>query len=163
MRILAIGDIVGERAVEKLTNKLPEISQENNIDFIIANGENSANGNGLTKELFDKIVTAGVDVVTMGNHTWGNEEIYNFIEDKKIIRPANITKRMPGKGYTIIEKGNTKILVINLIGRRMMEGVYYSNNPFTTVAEILEEVKEDIKVIMVDFHAQSTGIFKISQ
>lgn len=157
MKILAIGDIVGERAVEKLTNKLPEISQENNIDFIIANGENSADGNGLTKELFDKIVTAGVDVVTMGNHTWGNEEIYDFIEDKKIIRPANITKGMPGKGYTIIEKGNTKILVINLIGRRMMEGVYYSNNPFTTVAEILEEVKEDIKVIMVDFHAQSTG------
>ena len=70
MRILAIGDIVGERAVEKLTNKLPEISQENNIDFIIANGENSANGNGLTKELFDKIVTAGVDVVTI-NSTFG--------------------------------------------------------------------------------------------
>ncbi len=157
MKILAIGDIVGERAVEKLAIHLPKIIEENTIDFTIANGENSANGNGLTKELFDKIITAGVDVVTMGNHTWGNKEIYDFIEDKKIIRPANITKGMPGNGYTIINKGNTKILVINLIGRRMMEGVYYSNNPFTTVTEILEEVKEDINIIMVDFHAQSTG------
>ncbi len=157
MKILAIGDIVSERAVEKLTIKLPEIIKENKIDFTIANGENASNGNGLAKELFDKIITAGVDVVTMGNHTWGNEEIYDFIDSEKIIRPANITKGTPGKGYTIIQKENTKVLVINLIGRRMMEGVYYSNNPFTTVQEILEEAKEDIKIIMVDFHAQSTG------
>lgn len=93
----------------------------------------------------------------MGNHTWGKQEIYDFIDDNKIIRPANITKGMPGKGYTILQKGNSKIGVINLIGRRMMEGVYYSNNPFTTVEEILEEIKEDVKIVIVDFHAQSTG------
>lgn len=157
MKILAIGDIVGERAVEKLSNSLPKIIQENKIDFTIANGENAANGNGLTKELFAQIIKAGVNVVTMGNHTWGNEEIYDFIDDDRIIRPANITKGMPGKGYTIYQKDNTKILVINLIGRRMMELVYYSDNPFIEIQEILEEVKKDIKIIMVDFHAQSTG------
>lgn len=157
MKILAIGDIVGERAVEELSKQLPEIIKQNQIDFTIVNGENAANGNGLTKELFDKIINAGAEVVTMGNHTWGKEEIYDFIEDNKIIRPANITKGIPGKGYTIIQKGNIKIAVINLIGRRMMEGVYYSNNPFTTVEEILEKIEEDIKIIMVDFHAQSTG------
>lgn len=157
MRILAIGDIVGERAVEELANQLPEIIRQNEIDFTIANGENAANGNGLTKELFNQIIKAGVQVVTMGNHTWGKQEIYDFIDDNKIIRPANITKGMPGKGYTILQKGNSKIGVINLIGRRMMEGVYYSNNPFTTVEEILEEIKEDVKIVIVDFHAQSTG------
>lgn len=151
MRILAIGDIVGERAVEELAKQLPEIIKQNEVDFTIANG------NGLTKELFNQIIEAGVQVVTMGNHTWGNREIYDFIDDNKIIRPANITKGMPGKGYTILQKGNSKIGVINLIGRRMMEGVYYSNNPFTTVEEILEEIKEDVKIVIVDFHAQSTG------
>lgn len=157
MRILAVGDVVGERAVEKLEKELKELKTKEKIDVIIANGENAANGNGLTNELFDKLLASGVDIVTMGNHTWGNKEIYDFIEDDRIVRPANITKGMPGKGYTIYQKDNTKILVINLIGRRMMEMVYYSNNPFTTVQEILEEVEEDIKIIIVDFHAQSTG------
>lgn len=157
MRILAIGDIVGEKAVEKLKKELKQLKEKEEIDVTIANGENAANGNGLTKELFAEILASGVDVITMGNHTWGKEEIYEFIEDKRIIRPANITKGMPGKGYTIYQKENIKILVINLIGRRMMEGVYYSDNPFTTVQEILEEVKKDIKIVMVDFHAQSTG------
>lgn len=157
MKILAIGDIVSEKAVEKLTIKLEEIIKENKIDFTIANGENAANGNGLTKNLFHEILASGVDVITMGNHTWGNEEIYDFIDDNRIIRPANITKGIVGKGYTVLQKGNIKILVINLIGRRMMEGVYYSDNPFMVVQEILEEVKKDIKIVMVDFHAQSTG------
>lgn len=157
MKILAIGDIVGERAVEKLEKELKQLKQKENIDVTIANGENAANGNGLTKKLFDTILASGVDVITMGNHTWENEEIYNFIEDEKIVRPANITKGMPGKGYTIYQKDNTKVLVINLIGRRMMEGVYYSDNPFIVVQEILEKIPKDIKIIIVDFHAQSTG------
>lgn len=157
MKVLAIGDIVGERAVEKLEKELKQLQQDKNIDVTIANGENAANGNGLTKELFARILASGVDVITMGNHTWGNKEIYDFIEDDRIIRPANITKGMPGKGYTIYQKDDTKILVINLIGRRYMEGVYYSDNPFITVKEILEKVSSDIKIKLVDFHAQSTG------
>ena len=157
MKVLAIGDLVGERAVEKLEKELKQLQQKENITITIANGENAAGGNGLTKELFDKILASGVDVVTMGNHTWGNKEIYDFIEDDRIIRPANITKGMPGKGYTIYEKDGKKILVINLIGRRFMEGVYYSDNPFATVQEILEEIDQNIKIILVDFHAAWTG------
>ena len=157
MRVLAIGDIVGERAVEKLEKELKQLQQRENIDITIANGENAAGGNGLTKELFANILASGVDVVTMGNHTWGNQEIYDFIEDDRIVRPANITKGMQGKGYTIYEKDGKKILVINLIGRRFMEGVYYSDNPFTAVQDILEEIDKDIKIILVDFHAAWTG------
>lgn len=157
MRVLAIGDIVGERAVEKLEKELKQLQQRENIDITIANGENAASGNGLTKELFAKILASGVDVVTMGNHTWGNQEIYDFIEDDRIVRPANITKGMSGKGYTIYEKDGKKILVINLIGRKFMEGVYYSDNPFTAVQDILEKIDKNIKIILVDFHAAWTG------
>lgn len=158
MRILAIGDIIGEKSVEKLEDELYNIKQGEKIDIIIANGENAANGNGLTKDLYDRILDSGVDVVTMGNHTWGNEEIYNFIDHPYIVRPANISKGRPGKGYTIIERKDTKILVINLIGRRYMEGVYYSDNPFIAAREILEEVaSQKIKIVLVDFHAAWTG------
>lgn len=157
MKVLVLGDIVGERAVEKLKKDLKSIKEKEGIDFTIANGENSADGVGLTRKLFDDILSSGVDIITMGNHTWDNEEIYDFINDTRIVRPANITKGMPGKGYTIYKKDNKKILIINLIGRRYMEGVYYSDNPFITVKEILEETEKDIKIILVDFHAQSTG------
>lgn len=157
MKILVVGDIVGERAVEKLKNNLKDIKEQEKIEVVIANGENAANGKGLTKQLFNELLSSGVDIVTMGNHTWDNEEIYEFIDDNRIVRPANITKGVPGKGFTIYEKDNKKILVVNLIGRVYMEGVYYSDNPFITVKEILEEMEKDIKIILVDFHAQSTG------
>lgn len=157
MNILAIGDIVGEKAVEKLFKELHHLKQREKVDIVIANGENADNGNGLSYKLFEKILSSGVDIITMGNHTWGNKEIYNFIDNTRIIRPANITKGVPGNGYTIYEKQGEEILVINLIGRKMMEGVYYSDNPFITVQQILEQVNPSIKIIIVDFHAQSTG------
>ncbi len=157
MKVLAIGDIVGEKAVEIVERNLKNIKENKQIDFVIANGENAKNGNGLDKKVFNRLIEAGVDVITMGNHTWGDEEIYEFIEDDRIIRPANITKGIPGKGYTIKEKNGCKILVINLIGRRNMEGAYFANNPFTEADEILERYKDEINIIFVDFHAQHTG------
>lgn len=156
MRILAIGDIVGQRAVEKLEKELLEVKKNENIDFVIANGENAANGNGITKDLFERVLRSGVDVVTMGNHTWGNEEIYEFIEDKRIVRPANVSKGRPGKGYTVIEKNGQKILVMNLIGRKYMEGIYYSDNPFIAAQEIIK-LTEEIPIKVIDFHAECTG------
>ncbi len=158
MKVLTIGDIVGERAVEKLEKELNKLKIKEKIDIVIGNCENVAGGRGLTKELFNRILLSGVDVVTMGNHTWDNEEIYDFIEDSRIVRPANMTKGRPGNGYTIYQKDNKKILVINLIGRRFMEGVYYSDNPFVAVKEILQDLSlQDIKIIFVDFHAAWTG------
>lgn len=158
MKVLTIGDILGEKAVEKLEKELNSLKQKEKIDIVIANGENAAEGRGLTKELFNRILLSGVDVITMGNHTWDKEEIYDFIEDSRIVRPANITKGRPGNGYTIYQKDNKKILVINLIGRRFMEGVYYSDNPFIAVQEILQDLSlQDIKIILVDFHAAWTG------
>ena len=155
MKILAIGDIVGERAVEKLEEELPMLIQEKQVDFVVANGENAANGNGINKELFERILACGVDVVTMGNHTWGNTQIYDLLDRNEIIRPANCSKTVPGKGYTFCEKEGKTILVINLLGRKYMQGVYNADNPFVEVEEILKKEKADY--IVVDFHAQGTG------
>ena len=109
MNILAIGDIVGEIGVKKIVKDLPKIKQENNIDFTVINAENSAGGMGITKKIFDSLLNAGADVITMGNHTWGKKDIFAFIDDKRIVRPANYTKGLPGNDYTVLEKKNKKM------------------------------------------------------
>ena len=108
MKILAVGDIIGNAGVKELKKQLSKIKKEKNIDFIIVNGENSAEGMGITEKNFNDILEAGADVVTMGNHTWAKKDIFNFIDNPKIIRPANYPEGVPGKGYNIYEK-NGKI------------------------------------------------------
>ena len=155
MKILAIGDIIGEVGVKELKNKLYQIRQKEEIDFVIVNGENAAEGMGITEKNFNDIISQNVDVVTMGNHTWGKKEIFKFIDHPKLIRPANYPKGVVGKGYNIYECKNKKIAVINLIGRTDMN--ILSENPFILVDEILEEIKEKADIIIVDFHAEATA------
>ena len=97
MKILAVGDIIGNAGVKELQKELKKIKQEKQPDFIIVNGENSAEGMGITEKNFKDIVEAGADVVTMGNHTWGKKDIFKFIDDPKIIRPANYPEGVVGK------------------------------------------------------------------
>lgn len=153
MKILAVGDLVGETGVEKLKRTLPNLQEAEHIDFTIINGENSAGGMGMTSKIYNELNRLNIDVITMGNHTWGKKGIFTFIGDKKIIRPANYSKGCPGKGYTIIQKDNKKIAVVNLIGRTDM-GVL-SDNPFTCIDHIIEKLKVDI--IVLDFHAEATA------
>ena len=153
MKILAVGDLVGETGVEKLKRTLPKLQEAEHIDFTIINGENSAGGMGMTSKIYNELNRLNIDVITMGNHTWGKKDIFTFIGDKKIIRPANYSKGCPGKGYTIIQKDNKKIAVVNLIGRTDM-GVL-SDNPFTCIDHIIEKLKVDI--IVLDFHAEATA------
>ena len=153
MKILAVGDLVGETGVEKLKRTLPNLQEAEHIDFTIINGENSAGGMGMTSKIYNELNRLNIDVITMGNHTWGKKDIFTFIDDKKIIRPANYSKGCPGKGYTIIQKDNKKIAVVNLIGRTDM-GVL-SDNPFTCIDYIIEKLKVDI--IVLDFHAEATA------
>lgn len=155
MRILAVGDIVGKTGLNKLKEVLPKIISENNIDFVIVNGENAADGMGITEKMYRDILSFNVDVVTMGNHTWGKKEIFNFIDDKQIIRPANYPSNNPGKGYRIFECNNKKIAVINLIGRVTM-GVL-SENPFLVTKDIINEIKNNVDIIIIDFHAEATA------
>ena len=153
MKILAVGDLVGETGVEKLKKTLPNLQEAEHIDFTIINGENSAGGMGMTSKIYNELNRLNIDVITMGNHTWGKKDIFTFIGDKKIIRPANYSKGCPGKGYTIIQKDNKKIAVVNLIGRTDM-GVL-SDNPFTCIDHIIEKLEVDI--IVLDFHAEATA------
>ena len=117
MKILAVGDIVGSAGINELKLKLKEIKEKENIDFVIVNGENSAEGMGITEKNFNDIISQGVDVITMGNHTWGKKDIFKFIDNPKIIRPANYPEGVVGKGYNIYKCKDKKIAVINLIGR----------------------------------------------
>ena len=155
MKILAVGDIVGEIGVKKLGNVLQNLKNKENIDFIIVNGENSAEGMGITEKNFNDIVSFGTDVVTMGNHTWGKKDIFKFIDNPKLSRPANYPEGVLGRGYEIYNCKNKKIAVINLIGRVDM-GVL-SENPFLVVNKIIEEIKNKVDIIIIDFHAEATA------
>lgn len=153
MKILAVGDLVGECGLNILKQTLPKIRKEKNIDFVIVNAENVASGMGITSKDFNELLKLKVDVITMGNHTWAKKDIFTFIDNPKLLRPANYSKGVVGKGINIYECKNKKIAVMNLIGRTDMHVL--SENPFTVAQELLDEVKADIKII--DFHAEATA------
>ena len=155
MNILAIGDIVGEIGVKKIVKELPKLKEKYDIDFCIINGENSAGGMGITKKIFDSLINAGADVITMGNHTWGKKDIFSFIDDKRIVRPANYTKGLPGYDYSIVNNNNKRIAVINLIGRTSM-GIL-SENPFIVANDIYNKLKNQADIFVLDFHAEATA------
>lgn len=155
MKILAIGDIIGETGIKELKNKLYQIRQKEEIDFVIVNGENAAEGMGITEKNFNDIISQNVDVVTMGNHTWGKKDIFKFIDHPKLIRPANYPKGVVGKGYGIYKCKNKKIAVINLIGRVYMNVL--SESPFIMAKSIIKKIKDKVDIIIVDFHAEATG------
>ena len=155
MKILAVGDIIGETGIRELKNKLNQIRQKEEIDFVIVNGENAAEGMGITEKNFKDIISQNVDVVTMGKHTWGKKDIFKFIDHPKLIRPANYPKGVVGKGYGIYECQNKKIAVINLIGRVYINVL--SENPFLVAKDIINKIKNKVDIIIVDFHAEATG------
>ena len=155
MRILAIGDIVGEVGLKKLREILPKFLKDEEIDFVIANGENAADGMGITLNIFKEFLALGINVVTMGNHTWGKKDIFGFIEHKSLIRPANYSEGVQGNGYGIYECKGKKIAVINLIGRTDMNVL--SENPFIIAKKIIKSIKPKVDIIVVDFHAEATA------
>ena len=156
MKILAVGDLVGENGLKKAKEIIPSLKKEEEIDFVIVNGENVAGGMGLTHKLYKEIIQMGVDVVTMGNHTWAKKDIFTFIsEEERLIRPANYPEGILGKGYVIVPCQNKKIGVINLIGRTEM--AILSENPFLKAKSMIEEIAPQCDIICVDFHAEATA------
>ena len=120
MKILAIGDLVGENGLAKLKKDLDNIQEAENIDFTIVNAENVAGGMGITTKIFQELKNMDIDVLTMGNHTWGKKDIFSFIDDPMLVRPANYSKGVPGHGYTIITKNskNTCEIIIIILKQR---------------------------------------------
>ena len=155
MKILAVGDIIGESGVRKLKELLPKIKKEENIDFVITNGENSAGGMGITERNFDDLLNAGTNVVTMGNHTWGKKDIFKFIDHEQLLRPANYPQGVVGKGVGIYECKGKKIAVMNFLGR--VDINILSENPFVMAKEMIEKIKDEVDMIFIDFHAEATA------
>lgn len=155
MNILFIGDVVGRPGRSYLAKNLHRLVDEYAIDFTIVNGENSAGGVGITKSTYDELLGLGVDMITLGNHSWSKKEIFEFIEESnKLVRPANYPKGTPGMGFRINEKVGKRIAVVNLCGRVYMDCI---ECPFKTIDEILEEIKDKADIIIVDFHGEATS------
>lgn len=155
MKILAIGDIVGATGLNKLRESLPKIIEKENIDFTIVNAENTSGGMGLTIKDFNTLLRMPINAITMGNHTWGKKDIFKFIDHPKLIRPANYPRGVVGKGYGIYECNNKKIAVINLMGR--VDINILTENPFIIGKDIVNKIKNEVDIIIVDFHAEASA------
>ncbi len=150
-----IGDIVGKPGREIAEARLKDIRKEEKLDCIIANGENAAGGSGLTPQITDELLQSGIDVLTSGDHIWKKRDIYEYLQSsRRLIRPANYPKGAPGKGSTVVEVGNVKVGVINLLGRVFMDPL---DCPFARVKEELELVRERTPIVIVDMHAEATS------
>lgn len=157
MNILAVGDVVGKSGCEFLRKKLPELKRRYSVDVTIVNGENSAEGNGITPFSADSIFASGADVITGGNHTFRRREIYDVLEQNPfLLRPANFPSSAPGSGLCVVDKGAYKLAVINIMGQAYMSPVLES--PFDTADRLIKEAEEEnCKIKIVDFHAEATG------
>lgn len=155
IKILCVGDVVSQSGCDFLRKKLPEIKKEYGVDVCIVNGENSAVGNGMLPNSCEHIFTSGADMITGGNHSLKRREIYEYLDrNENVLRPANYGDGVWGKGFGIIDKGAYKIGVINLLGRVWLEG---HSDPFQVAEEIINELKKETNIILVDFHAEATA------
>lgn len=150
-----IGDIYGKAGRQAVRQYIPILKTKYQLDMVIANGENSAGGVGITKKVLDEISSAGVDVVTSGNHIWDKKEIFQFIDQEPyLIRPANYPPGTPGKGYCIFKVNDKNIGVMNISGRTFMPDL---DCPFRKADEILEVLTQECDMILLDFHAETTS------
>lgn len=156
MKILAIGDVVGVRAIEYLKKTLWSLRNKYGIDLVVANGENATEIHGLSASDAQKLLDTGVDLITMGNHTWGRRDLYDFLDSnpEKIIRPANYPGSCPGCGYTIVNVCGYKVLCMNAQGVSFMEPL---SDPFEAVEYILAREEGEYDISLLDFHAEATS------
>lgn len=154
MKVLFIGDIVGRSGRNAVAALLPKLANEYSWDLCIANAENSAGGKGITPAIADELLAAGIDLLTMGNHTWDNKDIFQFIDSAHyLVRPANYPIDVPGRGYTVVEKDGKKIAVINLSGQVFMGPM---DCPFAKADQLISSLS-DCDYIFIDFHAEATA------
>ena len=155
MNILVLGDVVNSEGCCFLKKKLPTFKKLKEIDFCIANGENSADGNGITPESAEQLFSSGVDFITTGNHIYRRKEIFDFLDINEFItRPCNYHKSNPGVGSKVVDCGFYSIGIINVMGTMYMECL---ENPFHAVETEIEKLKGKTNIILVDFHAEATS------
>ena len=152
-RVLAVGDVVGSSGLEFLKKNLRSVKRHYNIDFCVVNGEN-ASMVGLSRDQAQDMLDAGADVVTLGNHTFGNRSVCAELDENEyILRPANLAPQLPGRGVGVFDSKAGDVAVINLLGRCGMD--FGPDNPFLQIDKILKDL--DTKLILLDFHAEATS------
>ena len=153
MKVLAVGDVVGNPGLDRICRSLRKLKKETGADFVIVNGENAAVV-GMTPRQGEEILDAGADVITMGNHTFAKREIVDYLEDcPQILRPANLAPQAPGRGWGIFDTKFGPVAVVDLIGRCNMD--YGPDNPFLQIDKILKRI--DTKLVFVEIHAEATS------
>ena len=157
MRLLMVGDIVGQPGRRIFRQRIRQLVREHDVDFVVANCENAAGGFGVTPEIAAELFEDGAGCLTSGNHIWKHRSIYTYIEEeRRLLRPANFPAGTPGRGFGIYPAGETGLLigVVNVMGCFGMDPL---DHPFAAVDHLLEEVRAATPLILVDFHAEATA------
>ncbi len=156
MRILFVGDVVGRPGRDAVEGLLPSLRERHEVDACVVNGENVANGLGITPRLADRLLAAGADAITLGNHAWRREEIGPYLASSQaVVRPANYQAAAPGRGLTIVEaRDGTPVAVINVLGSLFLEAAH---SMWEVVDALVDEARETTPVVVVDVHAEATS------
>src|SRR4051794_15910708 len=155
MRFLFIGDVVGSPGRRGLAAAMPQLRDRHVPDLVIANGENSAGGIGITEKTAKEMFDAGVDVLTTGNHVYRHREAYDFLDRaERVVRPANYPHSNPGRGHTIVDVGGRRVAVVNLSGSVQLQ---VARSPFAEVESLLDRLDGEADAVIVDFHAEVTS------
>jgi 2',3'-cyclic-nucleotide 2'-phosphodiesterase len=156
VRILFIGDIVGKPGREIVVRATPGLRIEQQLDMVVANAENVAGGSGLTPVIYHELIGCGVDCITMGDHIYRRREIYQLLDqESRIVKPANYPESAPGRSYAVIRtRSGIRVAVFNLLGRVFMPPV---DCPFRAADRVLNELPQDVRVILLDLHAEATS------
>jgi 2',3'-cyclic-nucleotide 2'-phosphodiesterase len=156
VKILFVADVFGSAGSRAVRDRLPGLRQELGIDFCVVNGENAADGRGITPKLADRLLEAGADVVTLGNHTWARNEIVDYLNaSERVIRPANLGAGRPGRAVAAAAAADgTPVAVVNLLGWLFLD---VPVTPFEVLDELVEEARRLASVVVVDFHAEATS------
>jgi len=156
VKILFIGDIVGQPGRRAIRELVPQLRLRHQIDFVIANGENAAGGCGITVATADELYNSGVDVITCGDHLWDQKEVVKLLEsEKRFLRPHNYPDGVPGRGSDVFEvRDKVQVGVLNVQGRVFMQEL---ENPFLCALREVEKLREHTKIIIVDIHAEATS------
>ncbi|HEY8463509.1 MAG TPA: TIGR00282 family metallophosphoesterase [Bacillota bacterium] len=156
LKILFIGDIVGRPGRQIIKQKLRQLIETEELDLVVANAENAAGGFGLSLDVTRELLNARIDLITLGNHTWNNKEIFQVLDrEERVIRPANYPEGTPGTGFSVVETAKgIRVGVINLMGQVFMEPLAC---PFRAADLCINQIKPQTKIIIVDMHAEATS------
>jgi 2',3'-cyclic-nucleotide 2'-phosphodiesterase len=156
VKILFVADVFGVPGRRAVEERLPALREALAVDFCVVNGENAADGAGITPRIADRILATGADVVTLGNHVWRRPEIGPYLaESERVIRPANVSSGSPGRGLTVCPAADgSPVAVINLLGHLFIDSPI---GPFELVDELVDEARKRAQIVLVDFHAEATS------